>query len=616
MSRVSEIYKSYRKALEDSQEQYENLYRDRAEAARKFYREWFRELITCYKDLWSNQVQVERIRRNIEAFFQRSEIDFCAIDGSCAKDPFTDFMVFFGASYGVKGRLSLSGFPIRLRYERWSMDQDVSMVAYVPIPLAKIDDILPQTPESQFYVSDEDKINLANIHTKIMQLAEVYLAYSVASSSAIEYPRLILMDNLLSGIFSSAERGTETGLIGYQLGQRRLNVRDVFVALSRPYSKELEIPSTKHFSLRRRLIAELIWQKGKSLELMDFSRKHNIHPGEVIRGAQALAGIGPAAVNPPIASFVSGRYLVLLDDFDPELSWYDTKRLFEDICTRLFQKKDQGALIYSVKDDGGAIIRRWMSPNDLDFLIAVGMRALIELCWEKRIFLVGIAKDSSTRFLSRHYLGVLRHLGVYPKVDVGPLPWTDRVFLETLAQTETEIKVPWSTVEFDSVFMTLHLEENPRTGEPAVCGMRGWVVLPPERLFLRSLAQFYLRREKSSPLMGHVIFIDRLAHPCFDKGTFGALEISEKELGRIKPMIYLNREANNPAQAIMMYILNVLTRNLYPEVIGYPDPLHKADWGAKSLQRRAKNLIQSSEMAFRVRPINRLFRTLRDEISR
>lgn len=380
VSRISEIYRGYRDALRESQARYEELYLARAEAARKFYRDWFHNLIITYPERWQNRVYTDRIRRSAEVFFGRREVDFCAIDGSCFKDPFTDFMVFFGASYGVKGRLSLTGSPPRLKYERWSMDQDVSMVAYVPLPLAHISDAVGGRPEDQFLVSEEDKVNLANIHTKIMQLAEVYLAYHVASASAMEYPRLIMLDHSLSSIFSSVERGLETiGLIGYQLGQRRLSKRDVVVALSRPYSRELGIPSAKHFSLRRRLIAELTWNKGRPVELSEFSRREKVDLAEVRRAAEALAGVGRSAVSPPVAALEAPDRLSVAAGFDPELAWYDVLRLFEDICYRLFLKKDQSALIYTVRDDDGER-RRWMSPDDLDFLIAVGMRGLIERC--------------------------------------------------------------------------------------------------------------------------------------------------------------------------------------------------------------------------------------------
>jgi hypothetical protein len=616
VSRISEVYRGYKDALRESQSHYEELYLARAEAAREFYRMWLHNLIITYAERWKNRTYSERIKRNAEGFFGRREIDFCAIDGSCFKDPFTDFMVFFGASYGVKGRLSLAGSPPRLKYERWTMDQDVSMVAYVPLPLAHIGDAVGGDPEEQFLVSEEDRVNLASIHTKIMQLAEVYLAYHVASASAMEYPRLIMLDHSLSSIFSSVERGTKTvGLVGYRLGQRYLNQRDVVIAFSRPYSRKLDIPSAKHFSLKHRLIAELAWNRGRYVDLREFSRREGVNIVEVRRAAESLAGLGQAPVQPPIAALLGPDKLSVADGFDPELAWYDVLRLFEDICYRLFIKKDPSALVYTVQEGEGER-RRWMSPDDLDFLIAVGMRGLIERCWEKRILLVGIAKDSASRFFSRHYMGVLRHLDVYPKVKVGPLPWTDRVFLEALAQSEPAIVAPWSTVEFDSVFMTLHLEENPGSGSPEVKGMRGWVVLPPERLFLRSLGQFYLVRGSSAVRMGHVVFVDRLAYPYFDAKAFGAVEISSSELGSIRPVAYLDRHTENQMQDLMMFFLDVLTRNLYPEVIGYPDPLHKADWGAKTLERRARDLIRSSEVAFHIRPISRLFRHWRDEAGR
>ena len=80
----------------------------------------------------------------------------------------------------------------------------------------------------------------------------------------------------------------------------------------------------------------------------------------------------------------------------------------------------------------------------------------------------------------------------------------------------------------------------------------------------------------------------------------------------IEPKYFGDNQNFNYGQAIAKWLLNVLTRNLFPEVIGYPDPLHKADWGAKSIKRRVEPLIKSSEIAFRSRPLSRLFRTIRD----
>ncbi|MEL7512622.1 MAG: hypothetical protein AAGM27_10840, partial [Cyanobacteria bacterium J06554_3] len=67
---------------------------------------------------------------------------------------------------------------------------------------------------------------------------------------------------------------------------------------------------------------------------------------------------------------------------------------------------------------------------------------------------------------------------------------------------------------------------------------------------------------------------------------------------------------------INMYLLNILTRNHFPEVIGYPDPLHKADWGAKTVAKRIQGIVRSSAYSFRSQPLSRTFRTIRDSFRR
>jgi hypothetical protein len=106
--------------------------------------------------------------------------------------------------------------------------------------------------------------------------------------------------------------------------------------------------------------------------------------------------------------------------------------------------------------------------------------------------------------------------------------------------------------------------------------------------------------------------LDRLIDPKLDSSFLGGLKIENEELGTISPIYFGTNQNINYGQAIAIWLLKVLTRNLFPEVIGYPDPLHKADWGAKSVKRRVDGLIKSSEIAFRGRPLSRLFRTLRD----
>ena len=167
--------------------------------------------------------------------------------------------------------------------------------------------------------------------------------------------------------------------------------------------------------------------------------------------------------------------------------------------------------------------------------------------------------------------------------------------------------------------MTLHRERDPASGATKVAGVMGRIV-NQEHLFAKSLAQFFLKRDKKSPLMGHVVFVERLLSPTWDllstEQRPEEILIDTPEIGRLSAYSWRNSGRPNPGQAVMMYLLSVLTRNHYAEAIGYPDPLHKADWGAKTVGRGAGQMIVSSAQLLDTNPLARTFRSIRDAAKR
>src|SRR5438128_281422 len=107
MSTISEIYNSYGRALTHSRDKYTELYAERVENGRQFYDAFFKRLVVPFRPVFSNAVSRSVVARQVERFFGTNQIDFVAIDGTCQKDAFTDFIVFFGGAYGAKGRISL-----------------------------------------------------------------------------------------------------------------------------------------------------------------------------------------------------------------------------------------------------------------------------------------------------------------------------------------------------------------------------------------------------------------------------------------------------------------------------------------------------------------------------
>lgn len=623
MSVLSEIFKGYRNSLTFSRSRFEQLYQSRLENGCAFYHRFFHRLILPLAQKFHSESYRRRLRELAERILDTDKIDFVAIDGTCAKDAFQDFVVFFGGAYGAKGSVRLKNDPPVVQYERWDMSRDVSLVAYVPVPFASIEDVTSADVQETFVVSDNERVNLTNIHTSLMQLAEVYLAYSVASASTHDYPRLILLDQSLSGLMAAVSHGSNTALSGYPYDRRALDDFDIQVAFAHPINASLQVPSSKRFQRYLAVLAEFHKRNTTRLHIAELPTALGISEGELRDTLRYLLAPptpeGRRRREPPCALHDDGT---ITTTSSCRVSWRYTVSLFESICERLFQQKDSSALVYTTSDPDypNHTRTRWMSPDDIHFLTTVGLRALIERCWERNILLVGVVKDSESRYLTRNYLGVMKHIGVYPELlnlEVAPLPWTDRIFLESIPlYCDTSLEAPWSTVEFDAVFQTLRLGTDPVTNKPEVIGTPSRVgeIVSPERLFLRSLAQFFLSRDKRTPLSGHVIFLDRLAMPKWDREAFQhPFPISNAHVGTVKPLLYAHRDVENPVQQVMMYLLDVLTRNHFPEVIGYPDPLHKADWGAKTVGKRARELILSSEIPFHSNPLARTLRHLREE---
>ena len=248
MSTISDIFKSCKEALIQSRDRYTELYVERVENGRRFYQEFFNRLVVPFRPVFTSSASRSFLMRQVERFFGTNQIDFVAIDGTCQKDAFADFVVFFGGAYGAKGRVSLEGDPPKIKYQKWEMSRDVSIVAWVPAPFAELADVTGAEIEETFVVSDADRANLSSIHTSLMQLAEIYLAYNVATSSTIDAPKLIMLDQSLSGMMAATSHGVDTGLISYPYDRRQLDRTDVTIAFAHPFNAELGYPVHQAFS--------------------------------------------------------------------------------------------------------------------------------------------------------------------------------------------------------------------------------------------------------------------------------------------------------------------------------------------------------------------------------
>jgi len=127
---ISSIFGSYEMQLTSSQGRYCNCLSERAQNAVEFYDNFLKQLIV--------QLIVSRMTicarssgREVSDFFDRDEIQFAAIDGTCKKTPLLISWCF----RALLMEFRREGISTRRFHQRYvtsvaSMEEDVSIVAY------------------------------------------------------------------------------------------------------------------------------------------------------------------------------------------------------------------------------------------------------------------------------------------------------------------------------------------------------------------------------------------------------------------------------------------------------------------------------------------------------
>lgn len=608
MSRLSQMYEYWKDSIKFSMKRSDENFKKSLKYFQELYSKVLKEYLINWSKYFEDGVFRHNLRQNIEKFFGTSEINFVAIDGTCVKDENSNFITFFAGAYGARGKIIIKHEGEKIKYERWDFARDVTMMAQIPVFPYEVEFVAnSQEQDRMHFYSDRDVQEVLSIHISLMRLAEVYLAYHVVSSSTIDMPQIVLLDLAPSTLLRVPYVNYKNAnYIGYEYLNDKIKLSDVIIALSHPYNLRLGVPSRKKYRNYSLLLSKLDENSIKNKknyftykELSEISHLSEYDLKNIIKFLEATQ-IVEDDKNTGIKLLVK-----------PRQRWNYLVSFFDYICNQIFIQKNPTALEF-LDFSKESSIKRPISHDDINLLISIGIRALIEKCWEKKIFLIGIVKDSKSRYFCRNFLNILLSKNMLKNevkdfnTDNFQMFMSDRFIFENCAVLDTELCAPWSSVEFDSVFSTLFVNEN-----GGITGVKGHIVAD-DRIFVKSIAQFYLKRTKKSCRMGHAIFVERLLHPDLDRQFLEEVLMEDNKLGRISPFIHLNKDIINWGQAMNIYFLDVLTRNHFPEVIGYPEPLHKADRGAKTLLKFAKGIIQSSQQLYRKDPLNMTFRKLRD----
>lgn len=602
---ISNIFDLYDKALTQTRGRLEERVIESTKNLEEFYNEFLKTQVINYSQLFENEAFRREMHLDLQHRHRSSTLRFWAVDGACRNIETSDIVIFYGGAYVVKGELGLQVNPPQISYKESEPEDDSSLVAYLPL---SPEDLTIIDPEYRFVVNDSERISLSGLDTSLMLLAEIFLLYRGASS--IDHPHLLLWDHSLSSVLANATPNVKKlKFAGTEIAGETIWYPDLLVGYSKPWNKDIDIPSKKSHRLWERAIAKIYQSESKTLDIEKFAEDVGLSKSVVetqIKIIWKCNHYGPNKGENPPDALVKKEGVILRLNYQYLNSPEKIERLYLHFCNRFFRDKDPSVLLYTYQDEFGQRMQRFLSPDELSFLLAIGIRLTFEYCWRNGVMLIGVVKDSASRYFTNHYLGVMRAIGEM-KFTPKLIPSTDRLTFERLPFIAENLKGPWTSTEFDAVFMTLRLVKEEGSSKATIQGVRGDILVQPN-LIMRSLVQFLLSKNPPmEPIMGHVIFVDRLVHPFAIPEKMTVIS-GNRDLGTVEPFYFSNSEVSNREQEFTIYLLSVLTRNVFPEVVGYPDPLHHADRGAKSVLKMVEPMLFSSERLDRANPIHRTVR--------
>ena len=276
MGQISDIIRSFSTGLEQSIKEHEESIKESRNHSEDFYNKFFKKLIVEIPV--SRTGFSDKMLDEVKRFFGKEDLEFVAIDGSCDKRASKEYISFFSCAYGARGGIKLSSKEKKIEYYKWSLEEDVSHVAFLEIPYSRLVEIRGSTPEEQFLPTEEDRINVSNIHLPMMQLAEIFLAYSSAKNPT-HSPDMILLDNSISTMLGHVDipndpKEKHIHLVGYDYDRRKLDFADIEIAQAHPMNLDLGVPSNKRFTAGAAVIAYFDKNNEKSDATLDEIEKY------------------------------------------------------------------------------------------------------------------------------------------------------------------------------------------------------------------------------------------------------------------------------------------------------------------------------------------------------
>ena len=540
--------------------------------------------------------------RTAEDFFGSTDVRWAAIDGTDYSRVLFDLVVFFGGSYAATGTLRLGPDEVKVEYDPENLDGSTGVCSCVPIYVNEVAELSALGEEEiavEGLLTDEEIVTNSEIANGIMTFAEFYLAFRLASDPAGGI-RIILMDRSLSGEISSLMYDTavkrrwmrSSSLLGYPVGGIPVDENELFYSRHHLSNPALGVLAPRGDYLIYAILHYL--ERGNKADLEDICSALGLESSaQKKRASRSLARLKrEGMVGDIIGNYrIGSRYV----DY-----WKRMRSLVLEIGECIFSEEGPGEDPMTIEVEG---MRRHLTTTDLAFLTLFTINMLIEECWERRILLIGLTKDTAARDFKRHVLPLLSNTGALPRPIGGSafqdIPNTDRMFLQATSMMNHEkLRVPWALVEYDSAMRTVI--HDPEAGPGRVKGaIRNRIV--PERIMVKSYLQLS-SASKDPRFRSNVLLVDRLVQPGYDAGSDRLMEFTHEYGGALETVsLILPTDASkaSPLQNLALTMLSAMTVPDIPELFGHNKPLFIADKVAKWNNECFRRMVETAAVWIR-----------------
>ncbi|MDA4136061.1 MAG: hypothetical protein OK449_03530 [Thaumarchaeota archaeon] len=487
-------------------------------------------------------------------YFGEGEHTAIGIDGSRAFDERLQMMLFYANATGYTCPFRVGD---RITFDLAKAKRGVRLSATAAIPLWAEDfsDVLPDMPEIEL----ELEYSMERIPNAFMTLAEIYLA-----TRAVESARIIFMDRPLSGTYSTLARDarllmrkgfTNLGKLTRSPGQNTIMDLSLATTLGAPF---MTIPSRKKYTTHR-ILRELMKEDLTGEELMS---RLSISERQLSSATKRLKKYDEGYKGELFEEVGPGR-LKLREGASGY--WKRSVELATRYTDRVYEA---GESPLNVGDD------EWLTILDVNTIALVLLIRLCELSVDKKVLLIGLAKDTTATDIHRAVLPFAVKNEMVRLRAPPPSLKNDKAFLSILSAMNRGLEIPWRTAGYDSAFSTMVATPSGDEFKPAR------KVVSREELFVRG---FFQSRSlgSSGKIRSQVFLFDRAFDSQLDSGDVGAVEVKEIS-GPTMVTPYFEGKETSAMSNLILRILAITDNPEVYEAFGHNQLLYLADKAVKA----------------------------------